>query len=104
MIDMAVRRAIRAHCVDCSGGSHREVQICPINDCPLYPYRIAQISTEGRGVRRGVGTPRRSTKIRKSPGGNLRVKRVAGHPTSDPGPKMAPDEATILDEAREWGG
>ena len=32
-------RAIRAKCLDCSGGSVKERQLCPVTDCPLYPYR-----------------------------------------------------------------
>lgn len=32
--------AIRAKCMDCSGGSRREVQNCRVNDCPLRPYRV----------------------------------------------------------------
>ncbi len=31
--------AIRAKCLDCSGGSRSVVEECLINDCPLYPYR-----------------------------------------------------------------
>lgn len=32
-------KAIRSKCIDCSGGSVNEVRLCPIKDCPLYPYR-----------------------------------------------------------------
>lgn len=32
-------RAIRAKCLDCSCGSANEVRLCPIMDCPLYPFR-----------------------------------------------------------------
>jgi len=31
--------AIHAKCMDCSGGSRREVHGCKIKDCPLWPYR-----------------------------------------------------------------
>ena len=31
--------AIRAKCLDCSGGSRNVVEDCLIKDCPLYPYR-----------------------------------------------------------------
>lgn len=33
-------KAIRAKCLDCSGGSYDEVRNCPIKDCTLYPYRL----------------------------------------------------------------
>ena len=32
-------KAIRAKCLDCSGGSSEEVKSCPVTDCPLYPFR-----------------------------------------------------------------
>lgn len=32
-------KAIRAKCLDCSGGSSREVERCVNKDCALYPYR-----------------------------------------------------------------
>lgn len=31
--------AIHKHCLQCSGGSRKEVQNCRIKDCNLYPYR-----------------------------------------------------------------
>lgn len=32
-------KAIRAKCLDCSGGNVTEVRLCPIKRCPLYLYR-----------------------------------------------------------------
>ena len=32
-------KAIRAKCLDCSGGQKAEVEKCQLADCPLYPYR-----------------------------------------------------------------
>ena len=32
-------RAIRAKCIDCSGGSRIEVRQCTVRDCPMWPYR-----------------------------------------------------------------
>ena len=32
--------AIRAKCIECSGGSKKEVAHCHIDDCSLYPYRF----------------------------------------------------------------
>jgi len=33
-------KAIRAKCLDCSGGNNAEVRNCVIPSCPLYPYRM----------------------------------------------------------------
>jgi len=35
-------RAIRAKCLECSNGSVREVRLCPITDCNLYPFRMGR--------------------------------------------------------------
>jgi hypothetical protein len=35
-------KAIRAKCLDCSGGSSSEVRLCEIEDCPLYPWRFGK--------------------------------------------------------------
>ena len=35
-------KAIRAKCLDCSGGSAQEVRLCVIPECPLYPYRMGK--------------------------------------------------------------
>lgn len=32
--------AIRAKCVECSGGALSEVRECPITKCALWPYRM----------------------------------------------------------------
>lgn len=34
-------RAIRANCLQCRGSSH-EVKLCPIEDCPLFPFRFGK--------------------------------------------------------------
>ena len=33
-------KAIRAYCLGCCCGSYQEVQLCPVTDCELYPYRL----------------------------------------------------------------
>ena len=33
-------KAIRAKCLDCCGGSAKEVRLCTAKDCPLYLYRF----------------------------------------------------------------
>lgn len=35
----ALLAAIRAHCLECSGGSRKEVRNCRVTGCSLYPYR-----------------------------------------------------------------
>jgi len=43
-------RAIRAHCIVCSGGNRKEVRLCPLTHCPLYQYRL------GKNLKRkGIG-------------------------------------------------
>ena len=36
------RKAIRQKCLDCSGGSYKEVTACEFKDCPLYPFRFGR--------------------------------------------------------------
>jgi len=33
-------KAIRLKCLDCCCGSSREVKFCPLDNCPLFPYRF----------------------------------------------------------------
>ncbi len=33
-------KAIRAKCMDCSNNQPIEIKECPIQDCPLYYYRM----------------------------------------------------------------
>lgn len=35
-------KAIRAKCIDCSGGELKEVKECVVYDCPIYPYRMGK--------------------------------------------------------------
>ena len=37
---MSRSKAIRQKCLECSGGSPKEVTLCQITDCPLWPFRI----------------------------------------------------------------
>lgn len=43
-------KAIRTKCLDCAGGSMKEVRECNIEDCALRPYRFGKNPN-----RRGVG-------------------------------------------------
>ena len=42
MKNLSPLKAIRANCIDCSGGTLKEVKDCVIHDCPLYPYRMGR--------------------------------------------------------------
>ena len=35
-------KAIRKKCIDCSGGSLKEVRLCQVTECELYPYRMGK--------------------------------------------------------------
>jgi hypothetical protein len=35
-------KAIRAKCLDCMGGSSKEVKLCNILECSLFPYRLGK--------------------------------------------------------------
>ena len=37
---MPVLKAIRAKCLDCSGGIQAEVRDCLVRNCALYPFRM----------------------------------------------------------------
>jgi hypothetical protein len=38
-------KAIREKCMDCSGGAFKEVRLCTIPRCPLFPYRMGKRPT-----------------------------------------------------------
>lgn len=35
-------KAIRKKCIECSCGQTSEVKLCPMEDCPLYPFRMGK--------------------------------------------------------------
>lgn len=41
-------KAIASKCLECSGGSSKEVTLCHIFDCPLWPFRFgtANLNTQ----------------------------------------------------------
>ncbi len=39
---MSPIKALRARCVDCCGGSPREVRLCPAVGCPAWPFRMGK--------------------------------------------------------------
>jgi hypothetical protein len=45
-------KAIRAKCVDCSGGSFAEVRKCVATAWPLWPFRMGRNPFHGKGDRK----------------------------------------------------
>lgn len=41
-VNLTPIKAIRLRCLDCSGFSSKEVNLCPVTGCPLYPYRLGK--------------------------------------------------------------
>ena len=39
---MTKSKAIKIHCFDCAGESNKDVTLCPVFDCPLWPFRTGQ--------------------------------------------------------------
>lgn len=35
-------KAIRLKCLDCCGDSYKEVELCPVSQCNLYPFRFGK--------------------------------------------------------------
>ena len=35
-------KSIRKKCVDCCCGSNKEIRLCPVINCALYPYRMGR--------------------------------------------------------------
>ena len=35
-------KAIRAKCMDCCCGQAKEIKLCNMKNCPLYPYRLGK--------------------------------------------------------------
>jgi len=39
-------KAMRKKCLDCTAGSLKEVRLCPVVECALYPYRFGKRPTQ----------------------------------------------------------
>ncbi len=50
-------KAIRAKCVDCSCGNMAEVKRCPLESCPLHPYRFGKNPSRAGIGNRGATPP-----------------------------------------------
>ena len=45
-------RAIKLNCLDCSGDSPKEVTLCHIVECPLWPFRFGYSTKDKRYKKR----------------------------------------------------
>jgi len=45
-------KAIRAKCLDCSYGQPKEVRLCPVQTCALWPYRMGRRPAASEGTTR----------------------------------------------------
>lgn len=50
---MTRAKAIKKHCFECAGESAKEVTICELKDCPLWPYRLGN-SPESKAYQKRV--------------------------------------------------
>ena len=39
-------KSIREKCLDCTAGSRKEIRLCPVIECALYPYRFGKRPTQ----------------------------------------------------------
>ena len=57
-------KAIRAKCLDCCCGIAQEVKLCPITDCPLYPYRMGHNpNRKGKSGNTGHFSPKSTAQV-----------------------------------------
>lgn len=43
-------KAIRAKCLECSCGQVKEVRLCILTNCPLYPYRMGKRPKDNKDI------------------------------------------------------
>ena len=48
-------RAIRKKCLDCSANERKEVELCPIRHCPLFPFRFGMMPGTAKEKGKDVG-------------------------------------------------
>ncbi len=49
-------KSIRQKCLDCSGGARKEVALCPVENCPLYPYRFGKRPKDDKSTSEDVNS------------------------------------------------
>lgn len=53
---LTMMKAIRAKCLDCSGGSAQEVALCTCKGCSLWPFRMNKMPKDGTEEAEGRAT------------------------------------------------
>jgi hypothetical protein len=56
-------KAIRAKCLDCMGGSSKEVRLCNIPECSLFAYRFGKNPARAR---KGGGKEKKPLLVKNS--------------------------------------
>lgn len=41
---MTKTQAIKQNCYECAGDSHKDVTLCVMFDCPLWPFRLGSVA------------------------------------------------------------
>jgi len=59
-------KAIRKNCIECSGGSPKEVKLCVIPECPLYLYRLGTNPNRKRHALTDEGKAKASNILEKA--------------------------------------
>ncbi len=54
---MSRAKAIRKKCLECCGGSPREVRLCAITDCPLWSYRSGRVPRKNTPQKAPISRP-----------------------------------------------
>lgn len=49
---MTKQDAIRLHCLECAGDSRKDVSLCHLFDCPLWPWRTGSHITSRTCIER----------------------------------------------------
>ncbi len=66
IVNLTALRAIRYKCMDCSGFKFKEVKLCPVIGCPLYPYRLGRNpAKKGQGGKGNIEALKKWREIKK---------------------------------------
>ncbi len=59
MKNLSPVKTIKINCIECSGGSPKEVKLCQVEDCSLYQFRYGnnpqRVGIGGEGISSGTG-------------------------------------------------
>jgi len=61
-----VLKAIRAHCIDCSGGKQKEADLCTCTQCDLHALRFGRDPSPSKNVGFAKRAPVRSSQSVKT--------------------------------------